>query len=97
MGYLDLVRGHEAAQRTNAESRDEDAVERLRAWLTTGALAALPDRIPGFADELTQYADRDRLIGMVRAILDAAPWSLTAQERAKQFAVVLTPLMSGYD
>ncbi len=71
------------------------AVHQLHEWLTTGALDTLPERIPGFAGELVQYSARARLIGLVRAILDAAPWSLTAQDRAVQFVIVLTPLIEG--
>ncbi len=72
------------------------AVATLRFWHGMGMLDTLPERIPGFADELAHYSDRARLIGMVRAILDAAPrGSLTAQERAVQFVTVLTPLLEG--
>src|SRR5262245_18859989 len=43
--------------------------ETLRRWLTAGQLDTLPDPVPGMEDLLEQYADRQRLIGLVRAIL----------------------------
>ena len=70
------------------------AVASLEQWIKQGVLNRLPQHIPGFVGELSNYADRDRMIGMVRAILDAVPWSLTAYERAEQFVAVLTPLVS---
>jgi len=84
--HRDVSRGDESA---------DAAVATLRYWYGIGALATLPERIPGFAGELVQYSDRARLIGLVRAILAAAPWSLTAQDRAVQFVAVLTPLIEG--
>jgi hypothetical protein len=74
-------------------TRHGGAVATLRRWLDTGRLGTLPEQIPGFVDELADYSERARLIGMVRAILDAVPWSLTAEERAVQFVAVLTPLI----
>lgn len=71
----------------------EEPVDRLRQWLDAGHLATLPEPIPGFTDELAPYADRTRMIGLVRAILDAVPWSLTALDRAEQFVRVLAPLI----
>jgi len=84
--HRDVSRGDESA---------DAAVATLRHWYSVGALATLPERIPGFAGELVQYSDRARLIGLVKAILDSVPWSLTAQERAVQFVAVLTPLIEG--
>ncbi len=71
------------------------AVATLRYWYGMGALDTLPECIPGFAGELARYTDRARLIGLVKAILDSVPWSLTAQDRAVQFVTVLTPLIEG--
>ncbi len=76
------------------ESEAHVAVATLHGWLVAGALDSLPGFIPGFDGELSRYTDRDDLIGMVRAILDAVPWSLTALERADQFVAVLTPLVA---
>ncbi len=73
----------------------EAAVATLRFWYDMGMLDTLPERIPGFAGELARYTDRACLIGLVKAILDAVPWSLTAQDRAVQFVAVLTPLIDG--
>ncbi len=77
------------------ESDAEAAVATLRFWYGMGVLDTLPECVPGFADELAQYEDRARLIGLVKAILDAVPWSLTARHRAVQFVTVLTPLIEG--
>ncbi len=71
------------------------AVAMLRFWYGMGMLDTLPECIPGFAGELAHYSNRARLIGMVKAILDSVPWSLTAQDRAVQFVTVLTPLIDG--
>jgi len=71
----------------------EAAVAALRFWYGVGALNTLPERVPGFTGGLAHYSDRARLIGMVKAILDSVPWSLTAQDRAVQFVTVLTPLI----
>ncbi len=76
----------------SADSADA-AVATLRSWHGMGMLDTLPERISGFADELAHYSDRARLLGMVKAILDSVPWSLTARERAVQFVTVLTPLI----
>lgn len=84
--HRDVSRGDESG---------DAAVATLRYWYGMGALDTLPERIPGFAGELARYTDRACLIGLVRAILDAAPWSLTAQDRAVQFVAVLTPLIEG--
>jgi hypothetical protein len=73
----------------------EGAAATLHSWLDQGALDALPEQLPGFTGDLAPYADRVRLIGLVRAILDAVPWSLTGQERAVQVVAILTPLIDG--
>ncbi len=73
----------------------EAAVATLRFWYGRGMLDTLPACIPGFAGELARYSDRARLIGLVKAILDSVPGSLTAQERAVQFVTVLAPLIEG--
>lgn len=77
------------------ESEAEGAVATLRHWYGMGVLDTLPERIPGFADELAQYEDRARLIGLVKAILGSVPWSLTAQDRAVQFVSIIAPLIEG--
>lgn len=77
------------------EISTDAAVATLRYWYGVGALDTLPEHIPGFAGELARYSDRACLIGLVKAILDAVPWSLTAQDRAVQFVTVLTPLIEG--
>jgi hypothetical protein len=71
------------------------AVARLATWLESGCLHALPESMSGFTGDLAQYTDRAYLIYMVRAILDAVPWSLTAIERAGQLVPILTPLIEG--
>jgi len=68
-------------------------VQQLRDWLEAGQLDALPDPVPGFPDDLARYRDREMLIAFTRQILDSAPWSLTGEERAAQFVMVLTPLL----
>lgn len=80
---------------SSTNDANDQAVATLRQWRASGALDRLPDPLPGFIDELAQYAERARLIGMVKAILDAVPWSLTAYERAEQFVTVLAPLIDG--
>jgi len=84
--HRDVSRGDESA---------DAAVATLRYWYGMGMLDTLPERIPGFAGELARYSDRACLIGLVKAILDSVPWSLTAQDRAVQFVTVLTPLIEG--
>ncbi len=78
-----------------SEISADAAVATLRYWVGVGALDTLPEHIPGFAGERARYSDRACLIGLVKAILDAVPWSLTAQDRAMQFVTVLTPLIEG--
>ena len=78
-----------------ADEPADEAVATLRFWYGMGMLDTLPEHIPGFAGELTRYSDRACMIGMVKAILDSVPRSLTAQERAVQFTTVLTPLIDG--
>ncbi len=83
------------ARRTNwyESAAAEAAVAALRFWYGMGMLDTLPERIPSFTGELARYTDRACLIGLVKAILDSVPWSLTAQDRAVQFVTVLTPLI----
>lgn len=89
--------GAPVAGRTNwyESAAAEAAVSLLRQWHGRGMLDTLPDCIPGFTGELARYSDRACLIGLVKAILDSVPGSLTAQERAVQFVTVLTPLIEG--
>lgn len=78
-----------------ADESADAAVATLRFWYGMGMLDTLSERIPGFAGELARYSERACMIGMVKAIFDSVPWSLTAQERAVQFVSVLTPLIDG--
>jgi hypothetical protein len=67
----------------------------MRYWYGTSVLERLPEYIPGFPEALAGYARRDLLIRFVWLILDALPWSLTAQERAVQLVRALTPIIEG--
>jgi len=79
------------------KSREPDyaraAVSTLGGWLVSGHLDALPDPVPGFADNLARYRDRATLLAFTRHILACAPWSLTGEERAAQFVAVLAPFI----
>ncbi len=98
-----VIREDDSSISSNSFGRDviskapsaDAAIGTLRFWYGIGLLDTLPERIPGFVDELAHYSDRARLIGVVKAILDSVQWSLTAQERAVQFVGVLTPLIDG--
>jgi hypothetical protein len=68
-------------------------VEQLQIWLANGALATLPDEIHGIDDVLREYEQRERLIGLVKVIIDAVPWSLTVYDHTRQIVRVLTPLL----